>query len=113
MPPVLNSTFKFRTLTPNSSDTNYDMDYQNMPYYVKQEYDHGMDSEEMTKRSKPKTTRKKIHIKEHQKIQILNFIRNRFHILYRRHSKKAGTNYEAHMEWERVYELCLRYEIFL
>ena len=55
-----------------------------------------------------KVKRKKVHIKEEQKIKILNYIKSEFQMLYPS-GNRAGSNPGATGEWEKVYKLCLRY----
>ena len=55
-----------------------------------------------------KVKRKKVHIKEEQKIKILNYIKSEYQMLYPS-GNRAGSNPGATGEWEKVYKLCLRY----
>lgn len=55
-----------------------------------------------------KVRRKKVHIREEQKIKILNYIKSEFQMLYPS-GNRAGSNPGATGEWDKVYKLCLRY----
>ena len=58
-----------------------------------------------------KVRRKKVHIREEQKIKILNYIKSEFQMLYPS-GNRAGSNPGATGEWDKVYKLCLRYNLF-